>query len=59
MGLANPMVNIYSDDIEAATRVDGLAVAPGSHGFQLVVWTDDVDAPPASHVKVVNLRFTR
>jgi catechol 2,3-dioxygenase-like lactoylglutathione lyase family enzyme len=86
MGFANPMVNVYSHDIEAAvrfyderlgftesfrtptegvpehvelrldgitialssaeaaTRVHGLAVAPGSHGFQLVVWTDDVDA---------------
>ncbi len=29
---------------EAAQRVHGLPAAPGSHGFQLVVWTDEVDA---------------
>jgi lactoylglutathione lyase len=28
---------------EAAERVHGLPAAPGSHGFQLVVWTDDID----------------
>ncbi len=29
---------------EAAERVHGLPASPGSHGFQLVLWTDDVDA---------------
>jgi lactoylglutathione lyase len=29
---------------EAARRVHGLDASPGSHGFQLVLWTDDVDA---------------
>ena len=29
---------------EAAERVHGVSTAPGSHGFQLVVWTDAVDA---------------
>ena len=29
---------------EAARRVHGLEASPGSGGFQLVVWTDDVDA---------------
>jgi lactoylglutathione lyase len=29
---------------EAAERVHGVSTTPGSRGFQLVVWTDDVDA---------------
>ena len=86
MPFASPMVNIYTDDLqaslafyadllgfeetfrapdpdtpdhvelrldgvgialstaEAARRVHGLEASPGSHGFQLVLWTDDVDA---------------
>jgi lactoylglutathione lyase len=92
MGFSDPMVNIYSHDLEAAVRfygeglgfsesfrtpaegapehvelrldgvtlalsaaeaaerVHSLTVAPGSHGFQLVVWTDDVDAAYAELV---------
>ena len=37
-------VSIALSTAEAAQRVHGLPAAPGSHGFQLVVWTDDVDA---------------
>jgi catechol 2,3-dioxygenase-like lactoylglutathione lyase family enzyme len=37
-------VTIALSTAEAAERVHGLPAAPGSHGFQLVVWTDDVDA---------------
>ena len=36
-------VTIALSTAEAAQRVHGLPAAPGSHGFQLVVWTDDVD----------------
>ena len=37
-------VTIALSTVEAAQRVHGLEASPGSHGFQLVVWTDDVDA---------------
>jgi catechol 2,3-dioxygenase-like lactoylglutathione lyase family enzyme len=37
-------VTIALSTAEAAQRVHGLPAAPGSRGFQLVVWTDDVDA---------------
>ena len=37
-------VTIALSTAEAAERVHGVAAAPGSHGFQLVLWTDDVDA---------------
>ena len=37
-------VTIALSTAEAAARVHGLVAVPGSHGFQLVVWTDDVDA---------------
>jgi lactoylglutathione lyase len=37
-------VTIALSTAEAAERVHGLPASPGSHGFQLVVWTDDVDA---------------
>jgi lactoylglutathione lyase len=37
-------VTVALSTAEAAQRVHGLAAAPGSHGFQLVIWTDDVDA---------------
>jgi lactoylglutathione lyase len=37
-------VTIALSTAEAAERVHGLPAAPGSHGFQLVVWTDDLDA---------------
>jgi lactoylglutathione lyase len=37
-------VTIAVSTAEAAERVHGLPAAPGFHGFQLVVWTDDVDA---------------
>jgi lactoylglutathione lyase len=37
-------VTVALSTAEAAQRVHGLPAAPGSHGFQLVIWTDDVDA---------------
>jgi lactoylglutathione lyase len=37
-------VTIALSTAEAAERVHGLPAIPGSHGFQLVLWTDDVDA---------------
>jgi lactoylglutathione lyase len=37
-------VTIALSTAEAAERVHGLDASPGSHGFQLVVWTDDLDA---------------
>jgi lactoylglutathione lyase len=37
-------VTIAVSTAEAAERVHGLPAAAGSHGFQLVLWTDDVDA---------------
>ena len=37
-------VTVALSTAEAAERVHGLPANPGSHGFQLVVWTDDVDA---------------
>src|SRR5262245_35143570 len=37
-------VTIALSTAEAAERVHGHPASPGSHGFQLVVWTDDVDA---------------
>jgi uncharacterized glyoxalase superfamily protein PhnB len=37
-------VTIAVSTAEAAERVHGLPAAPGSHAFQLVLWTDDVDA---------------
>jgi uncharacterized glyoxalase superfamily protein PhnB len=36
-------VTLALSTAEAAERVHGLPARPGSHGFQLVVWTDDVD----------------
>jgi len=36
-------VTIALSTAEAARRVHGLEANPGSHGFQLVLWTDDVD----------------
>jgi lactoylglutathione lyase len=36
-------VTIALSTAEAAQRVHGLEVLPGSHGFQLVLWTTDVD----------------
>ena len=37
-------VTIALSTVEAAARVHGLVAAPGSHAFQLVLWTTDVDA---------------
>jgi len=37
-------VTIAVSAAEAAERVHGLPASPGSHGFQLVLWADDVDA---------------
>jgi catechol 2,3-dioxygenase-like lactoylglutathione lyase family enzyme len=37
-------VTIALSTAEAAARVHGLPAKPGSHGFQLVLWTDDLDA---------------
>jgi lactoylglutathione lyase len=36
-------VTVALSAAEAARRVHGLEAHPGSHGFQLVLWTDDVD----------------
>jgi lactoylglutathione lyase len=36
-------VTIALSTAEAAARVHDLPASPGSHGFQLVVWTDDLD----------------
>ncbi len=36
-------VTLALSTAEAAERVHGLPASPGTHGFQLVVWTDDVD----------------
>jgi lactoylglutathione lyase len=36
-------VTIALSTAEAAERVHGLPASPGSHGFQLVLWTDDID----------------
>jgi lactoylglutathione lyase len=37
-------VTIALSSVEAAARVHGLDALPGSHAFQLVLWTTDVDA---------------
>jgi len=37
-------VTVALSTAEAAERVHGLPTNPGSHGFQLVLWADDVDA---------------
>ena len=37
-------VTLAVSTVEAAERVHGIIAGPGAHGFQLVVWTDDVDA---------------
>jgi lactoylglutathione lyase len=36
-------VTVALSTAEAAERVHGLPAAPGSHGFQIVLWADDVD----------------
>jgi lactoylglutathione lyase len=36
-------VTIALSTADAARRVHGLEAVPGSHGFQLVLWTTDVD----------------
>jgi lactoylglutathione lyase len=36
-------VTLALSTAEAAERVHGIVAAPGGHGFQLVLWTDDVD----------------
>ena len=36
-------VTLALSTAEAAERVHGLEASPGSHGFQLVVWTTDLD----------------
>jgi lactoylglutathione lyase len=36
-------VTLALSTAEAAERVHGIVAAPGAHGFQLVLWTDDVD----------------
>jgi len=43
-------VTLALSTAEAARRVHGLEARPGSHGFQLVLWTDDVDAAHAALV---------
>lgn len=37
-------VTVALSTVEAAERVHGFPAHPGSHAFQLVVWTDDVDS---------------
>jgi lactoylglutathione lyase len=37
-------VTIAVSTVEAASRVHGVEAAAGTGGFQLVLWTDDVDA---------------
>jgi lactoylglutathione lyase len=37
-------VTIALSTAEAAGRVHGIEASPGSRGFQLVVWTDDLDS---------------
>ncbi|HEY3531003.1 MAG TPA: VOC family protein [Nocardioides sp.] len=37
-------VTVALSTAEAAARVHGIEAAPGTRGFQLVLWTDDVDA---------------
>jgi lactoylglutathione lyase len=37
-------VTIALSTAEAAARVHGIEATPGERGFQLVLWTDDVDA---------------
>jgi lactoylglutathione lyase len=41
-------VTVALSTAEAAERVHRLPAAPGSHGFQLVVWTEDVDTAYAA-----------
>jgi lactoylglutathione lyase len=36
-------VKIALSTAEAAERVHGVTASPGHHGFQLVLWADDVD----------------
>ena len=43
-------VTVALSTVEAAERVHGLPASPGSHGFQLVLWTDDVDTAYADLV---------
>jgi lactoylglutathione lyase len=37
-------VTVALSSVEAAARVHGIEATPGARGFQLVLWTDDVDA---------------
>src|SRR5690242_20392336 len=43
-------VTIAVSTAEAARRVHGVEANPGGHGFQLVVWTEDVDTAYADLV---------
>ena len=43
-------VTVAISTAEAAKRVHGIDAVPGSGGFQLVLWTDDVDASYAALV---------
>jgi len=51
-------VTLALSTVEAAERVHGLPASPGSHGFQLVLWTDDVDAAYADLVAAGAQRHT-
>jgi len=51
-------VTVALSTVEAAERVHGLPASPGSHGFQLVLWTDDVDAAYADLVAAGAQRHT-
>jgi len=37
-------VTVALSTAEAAARVHGIEASPGTRGFQMVLWTDDVDA---------------
>lgn len=37
-------VTVALSTVEAAARVHGIEATSGGHSFQLVLWTDDVDA---------------
>ena len=51
-------VTVALSTVEAAERVHGLPASPGSHGFQLVLWTDDVDTAYADLVAAGAQRHT-
>ena len=51
-------VTVALSTAEAAARVHGVEASPGTRGFQLVLWTDDVDASYAALVAAGAPRVT-